>query len=122
VPPTRIRLDIPALSPVHRKGLTHQTAIAPLIPAAIDIDETLYRIDIRDYDWDRAIDLRRWHAGALHVPDGGRHACSRVFVDVAPCAVGQQRPGPQRARAATGTDDEPLAVRSPVLDFRTIAD
>jgi mono/diheme cytochrome c family protein len=26
-------------------------------PVAIDEDETIYRIDIRDYDWDRAIDL-----------------------------------------------------------------
>jgi len=26
-------------------------------PAAIDTDETIYRIDIRDYNWDRGIDL-----------------------------------------------------------------
>jgi hypothetical protein len=27
-------------------------------PVAIDADETIYRIDIRDYNWDRAIDLQ----------------------------------------------------------------
>jgi len=27
------------------------------LPAAVDADETLYRVDIRDYDWDRSVEV-----------------------------------------------------------------
>jgi serine/threonine-protein kinase len=33
------------------------TGTIPVQPEAIDADETIYRIDIRDYNWDRDIDL-----------------------------------------------------------------
>jgi serine/threonine-protein kinase len=33
------------------------TGTIPVQPQAIDADETIYRIDIRDYNWDRDIDL-----------------------------------------------------------------
>jgi hypothetical protein len=36
-------------------SLSRSTVIEP--PTPVDADETLYRIDLRDYDWDRAIDL-----------------------------------------------------------------
>jgi mono/diheme cytochrome c family protein len=40
------------------KGINSvSTATTVTRPAAIDPDETIYRIDIRDYDWDRPIDL-----------------------------------------------------------------
>jgi hypothetical protein len=40
------------------KGINSvSTGTRPVQPEAIDADETIYRIDIRDYDWDRQIDL-----------------------------------------------------------------
>jgi serine/threonine-protein kinase len=40
------------------KGINSvSTGTRPIQPEAIDADETIYRIDIRDYDWDRQIDL-----------------------------------------------------------------
>jgi hypothetical protein len=40
------------------KGINSvSTGTIPVQPEAIDADETIYRIDIRDYNWDRGIDL-----------------------------------------------------------------
>jgi serine/threonine-protein kinase len=40
------------------KGINSvSTGTVPVQPEAIDADETIYRIDLRDYNWDRAIDL-----------------------------------------------------------------
>jgi serine/threonine-protein kinase len=41
------------------KGINSvSTGTRPVQPEAIDADETIFRIDIRDYDWDREIDLQ----------------------------------------------------------------
>ena len=51
------------------KGINSvSTGTRPVQPEAIDADETIYRIDIRDYEWDRDIDLE--DDGVVDFTDG----------------------------------------------------
>lgn len=66
------------------------------VPLAIDAAELVYRLDIRDYDWDRSIDLDA--DGSDDHPDGWL----ALVAAAEPYAVELQGPEADALRAATG--------------------
>ena len=80
-------------------------------PVAIDDDELIYRIDIRDYDWDRDINV-----GGQQFRDGWE-----AIINTSPYAVPFQGQDADNVREDTGTD-VPIMNADALLDVATIGD